>query len=131
MTSVINRILVVEDEPDIREIVTAALEALGGYTVEPCASGDEAIEKAAAFDPDIILLDVMMPGMDGPTTLGKLRDIAGLEKTPVIFLTAKAMPAEIERYISLGALGVITKPFDPSTICKEIESLWDASQAER
>ena len=66
-----------------------------------------------------------MPGMDGPTTLGKLHGISELEKTPVIFVTAKAMPAEIEHYMSLGALGVITKPFNPTTICEEIEAFWD------
>jgi two-component system, OmpR family, response regulator len=126
MTPTLQRILVVEDEDDIREIVTAALEALGDYTVHPCASGNEAIKSAAAFNPDVVLLDVMMPGMDGPTTLGKLREIAALEKTPAIFLTAKAMPAEIEHYQSLGALGVIVKPFNPTSICQEIETLWDA-----
>jgi len=129
MTPPINRILLAEDENDIREIVSAALEILGKFTVEPCASGDEAIEKAAAFNPDIILLDVMMPGIDGPTTLGKLREIPTLEKTPVIFVTAKAMPAEIERYKSLGAIGVIVKPFDPTTICSEIQSFWDAAHS--
>jgi CheY-like chemotaxis protein len=129
MTSSLNKVLVVEDEDDIREIVTAALEIFGGYTVEPCASGDEAIERAAAFDPDIMLLDVMMPGMDGPTTLGKLREISGLENKPVIFVTAKAMPAEIEGFISLGAIGVITKPFDATTICQEIETLWSTANS--
>ena len=82
-----------------------------------------------AFDHDIILLDVMMPGIDGPTSLGKLRDSPGLEKTPVIFLTAKVMPAEVEQYISMGAIGFITKPFDTSTICAEIESLWDTAHS--
>jgi len=129
MTTAINKILVIEDDDDIREIVSMALETIGGYTVEPCVSGDEAIEKAAAFDPDIILLDVMMPGMDGSATLDKLRGIPGLEKTPVIFVTAKAMPAEIKGYISLGALGVITKPFNPTTICHEIEALWDSAHS--
>lgn len=129
MTATLNRILVVEDEDDIREIVTAVLETLGKYTVESCTSSDEAIEKAAAFNPDIMLLDVMMPGMDGPTTLSKLRDNPGLEKTPVIFMTAKAMPAEIESYMSLGALGVITKPFNPTTICEEIEAFWDSAHS--
>ena len=131
MTSAISRILVVDDEDDIRKIISAALEALGGYIVESCSSGNEAGLKAAAFNPDIILLDVMMPGMDGPTTLGKLRKIDGLETTPVIFITAKAMPTEIERYMSLGALGVITKPFNPMTICEEIEALWNAAPSHR
>ena len=129
MTSAIKRVLLAEDEDDIREIVSAALEILGEYTVESCASGTEAIEKAEAFNPDIILLDVMMPGIDGPTTLGKLREIPALEKTPVIFVTAKAMPTEIERYKTLGAIGVIVKPFDPTTICKEIESFWNAAHS--
>ena len=126
MTGTIKKVLVVEDEDDIREVLCWALELVCKFTVEPCASGDQAIAKAAAFDPDLILVDVMMPRMDGPTTLGKLREIAGLETTPIIFVTAKAMPAELAHFKSLGALGVIVKPFDPMAICDEINALLQA-----
>lgn len=126
MTTTINKVLVVEDEDDIREVLCSALEYVCNFTVEPCTSGYQALEKAAAFDPDLMLLDVIMPGMDGPETLRKLRQISGLEATPVIFVTAKAMPAEIEHFKSLGALGVIVKPFDPMAICGEIKALVEA-----
>ncbi len=123
MTGAIKKVLVVEDEDDIREVLCSALEFVCEFTVEPCASGFQAIEKAATFGPDLMLLDVMMPGMDGPQTLSKLRQIPGLEATPVIFVTAKAMPAEIAHFKSLGALGVIVKPFDPMAICDQIIAL--------
>lgn len=127
MTSAISRILVVEDEDDIREVTIVALETLGGFTVEPCASGTEIVEKAQAFQPDLVLLDVMMPSQDGPQSLKKLRDAPGFEKTPVIFITAKAMPEEIDRIMALGAIGVITKPFDPITLCAQIKEFLNAS----
>lgn len=123
MTDTIKKVLVVEDEDDIREVLCSALEFVCEFTVEPCASGDQAINKAASFGPDLMLMDVMMPGMDGPATLGKLRLIPGLEATPVIFVTAKAMPAEIEHFKSLGAIGVIVKPFDPMALCDQIKAL--------
>ena len=123
MTDAIKKVLVGEDEDDIRQVLCLTLEFVCKFTVEPCASGDQAINKAAAFGPDLMLMDVMMPGMDGPETLSHLRQIPGLEATPVIFVTAKAMPSEIEHFISLGALGVIVKPFDPEAICDEISAL--------
>ena len=119
------RVLVVDDILPNVKVLEAKLAA-EYYDVTTALSGKEALEEMAKAPPDIVLLDVMMPGMDGPTTLGKLREIAALEKTPAIFLTAKAMPAEIEHYQSLGALGVIVKPFNPTSICQEIETLWDA-----
>ena len=122
----IQRVLHVDDEPDIREIAKLALESIGGYVVESCGSGREALEKAPGFAPDIILLDVMMPGMDGPTTFQEFRRIPDLANTPVIFMTAKVQSREIDEYLDLGAAGVITKPFDPVTLCGEIEGLWNA-----
>ena len=126
MTGTKKKVLVVEDEDDIREVLCSALEIVCKFTVEPCASGDQAVAKAAAFDPDLILVDVTMPRMDGPTTLGKLHEIAALETTPIIFVTAKAMPAELAHFKSLGALGVIVKPFDPMAICDENNALLQA-----
>ncbi len=120
----LSKILHVEDEPDIREVARLALETVGGFAVESCDSGADAIAKAPAFRPDLVLLDVMMPGMDGPTTFERLRRVPGLEKTPVIFMTAKAMPQEIERFKEMGALDVITKPFDPMGLADQVRRIW-------
>ena len=120
----LRRILYVEDEPDIQAIAQIALESIGGFTVEICSSGGEALDKATVFAPDLILLDVMMPGMDGPTTLETLRNLKQTEATPVIFMTAKAQPHEVERFRNLGALDVITKPFDPMTLSDVIKGIW-------
>jgi len=126
MVGELNRILYVEDEPDIQAVARLALETVGGFTLCVCSSGTEAVEKAADFDPDIILLDVMMPGMDGPNTLSELRKVPGLEATPTVFLTAKAMPSEVERYKELGALEVIAKPFEPMTLAAQVRAIWDS-----
>jgi len=124
MTAQLNRILIVEDEPDIQTIAKLVLESGGGFTVETCTSGSEAIEKAPAFKPDLILLDVMMPEMDGPTTLKELRLIKQLSLTPVIFMTAKVQSHEIEGYKNLGAIDVITKPFDPMQLSNIVMEIW-------
>jgi two-component system, OmpR family, response regulator len=123
-TPPLNKILLVEDDPDIQLIAVMALEELGGFTVEPCGLGQEAIDKAAAVAPDLILLDVMMPGMDGPTTLLHLREIPETANVPVIFLTARSQPHEVAEYIEKGAVDVIKKPFDPANLCEEIENIW-------
>src|SRR5690348_6526372 len=109
----LNHIMYVDDEPDIRAIVEMALQALGGFTVTLCQSGLEALEKAPQVRPDLILLDVMMPGMDGPQTLEALHRVPELAAVPVIFMTAKVQPAEIARFREIGAVDVIAKPFDP------------------
>jgi CheY-like chemotaxis protein len=125
----LERILCVEDEEDIRKIQAIALESLGGFKVRVCASGAEAIQEAAAFAPQLILLDVMMPGMDGPTTLKSLRTLAGLEETPVIFVTAKIQPEEVDYYLELGALEVIAKPFDPMKLASQVREIWELRHA--
>lgn len=125
MAGTLKKILYVEDEADIRTVAQVALETVGGFEVCLCASGDEALEKAPGFGPDIVLLDVMMPGMDGPDTLEALHGIAGLEDTPAVFLTAKAMPSEVARYRKLGALDVIAKPFDPMTLADQVRAIWE------
>src|SRR4051812_11834172 len=109
----LHRILCVEDEDDIREVATLALEAVGGVKVLTCGSGEEALSKAKGFAPDLIVLDVMMPGMDGPATLRALRADEDLSRTPVIFMTAKVQPHETAELLALGVLGVVAKPFDP------------------
>jgi len=120
----LQRILYVEDEADIRAVAQLALESVGGFTVKPCSSCEEALREAEAFVPDMILLDVMMPGMDGPSTLKALRDLPALSEVPVAFMTAKVQPAEIEHFKSLGAREVIAKPFDPMTLADQVRAIW-------
>ena len=122
------RILYVEDDDDIREIARLALEFVGEFEVMLCASGEDAVAGAAAFNPDIILLDVMMPGMDGPSTLTALRRQPALSHTPVAFMTAKIQPQEIAAYKAMGAVDVIAKPFDPMTLPEQIRSIWQNSR---
>ena len=123
MTS-LNKILYAEDEDDIREIATLALETIGELETITCESGVPVIELALSFQPQLILLDVMMPDMDGPTTLKALKTHEQLKSTPVVFLTAKILPDEIERFKSLGAVAVISKPFDPMTLADQIKQIW-------
>jgi two-component system OmpR family response regulator len=123
--STLQRILYVEDEPDIQAVAKLALEMVGGFTVKICSSGEEALREAVIFAPDLILLDVMMPGMDGPTTLSALRALPELTAVPVLFMTAKVQPQELARYKSLGALGVIPKPFDPMNLAGQVRMIWD------
>lgn len=120
----LGRILYVEDDDDIREIAQLALEIVGGFSVLLCASGEQALAQAAAFAPDLILLDVMMPGMDGPSTLTALRQIPALLHTPVAFMTAKIQPQEIAAYKAMGALDVIAKPFDPMLLPEQVTAIW-------
>jgi two-component system, OmpR family, response regulator len=120
----LKRILLVEDDPDIQTVTSLALGSFGGYTVKVCGSASEAIESAAAFAPDLILLDVMMPGMDGVATLSALREIAEVAATPVVFLTAKVQPHDVARYKELGSLAVIRKPFEPGALVETIQGIW-------
>ncbi|MBO9314701.1 MAG: response regulator [Chloroflexus sp.] len=123
MTS-LQKILFVEDDPDIQMVAQLALEAVGGYTVQMCSSGKEALAVAEQFAPDLILLDVMMPGMDGPTTLMELRKKPSLTQTPVVFMTARVQRHEIEQYLAMGAADVISKPFDPMTLSAQVADIW-------
>lgn len=116
------QILYVEDDPDIRDLVGIALEG-EGFELIDCASGAEALARAQESRPELILIDVMMPEMDGPTTLAHLRELPHLAETPVIFMTAKAQPAEVAHYRSLGARDVIVKPFDPMTLADQIRAI--------
>ena len=120
------RFLYVEDEPDIRAVAKLSLEAVGGFAVSACASGQEALSAAPGAGADLLLLDVMMPGMDGPSTLRALRDLPATAHTPVIFMTAKVQAAEVAQYKGLGALEVIPKPFDPMEISAQIQRIWAA-----
>lgn len=129
MGKALQRILYIEDEPDIQRVVKLALEALGGFTVELCSSGAEALRRAPDLAPDLILLDVMMPEMDGPTALRLLRQIPALAQTPVIFMTAKVQPDEIAHFKAMGALAVIAKPFDPMTLVETVRNAWNGIAA--
>jgi two-component system OmpR family response regulator len=124
MTKPLTRILYVEDEPDIRMVAQMALEAVGGFTVIACASGQEALNAAPGAGADLLLLDVMMPGMDGPSTLKGQRELPATANTPVIFMTAKVQAAEVAVYKGLGALEVIPKPFDPMELSAQIQRIW-------
>ena len=119
MTS--GRLLLVDDEDDIRDIVQMSLERVGGWTVSPAASGGDAVRVAGEEAPfDAVLLDVMMPGLDGPATLEQLRDHGLPPDTPIVFITAKLQPADRARLDALGAAGVIAKPFDPMQVPDEL-----------
>ncbi len=124
MSDALKRILYVEDEPDIQAVARLALEMVGGFTLEVCSSGKEALEKTPGFVPQLLLLDVMMPGMDGPATLAALRALPGTATTPAIFMTAKVQPGEVAQYRGQGAVDVIPKPFDPMTLSSTIEEIW-------
>ena len=125
MTSkTLERVLLVEDDPDIRTVAGLALEASGRLTVLACASGEEAVRLAPGFAPQIMLLDVMMPRMDGPATLAALRALPGLEKLPVVFMTAKVQAGETSRYFQLGAVDLIPKPFSPLALEETVLDIW-------
>jgi two-component system, OmpR family, response regulator len=121
----IRKILYVEDEPNIQAVARMALEEIGGFTVETASSGVEGLAAAAKFLPDLILLDAMMPGLDGFGTFRALRQDPKLRRIPVVFMTAKVQSHEVSSYLELGALAVIPKPFDPTTLSDEIRALWE------
>ena len=125
MAQELKRILYVEDEPDIQAVARIALQHVGGFILEICTSGHEALLRGPLFKPDLFLLDVMMPGMDGVTTLRELRKLPGLETIPAMFMTAKVQPAEVAQLRKQGAIDVIPKPFDPMTLSENIRSLWN------
>jgi two-component system, OmpR family, response regulator len=118
-------VLYVDDDPDICTVVEATLCAIGDLAVRSASSGEMAMDLACEEQPDLILMDVMMPGLDGPSTLKLMRDCAPLADIPVIFLTAKVMPTEVTEFLNLGAIGVIGKPFDPTRLCRDIRALWE------
>lgn len=118
-------ILYVDDEPDIREVVQMSLSLVEGLDVQTCESGERALQLLPELNPDLVLLDVMMPGMDGPSTLQKMRTLPRLAKIPVVFMTAKAMPQEVARFRELGAVAVIAKPFDPMRLSEQVYAIWE------
>lgn len=117
------RILYVDDEPDIREIAEMSLSLDPAFEVRTAASGDEALALMQQWLPDVALLDVMMPGMDGPTLLTRMRDTEALASLPVIFVTARAQRSELQNFRQLDSVGVIAKPFDPMTIAAQVRAI--------
>mmetsp|Transcript_6277 Transcript_6277/g.10744 ORF Transcript_6277/g.10744 Transcript_6277/m.10744 type:complete len:135 (-) Transcript_6277:56-460(-) len=125
------KILHVDDDLDILEISRMALETVGDLSVTQCSSGFKAVEIAPELQPDLFLLDVMMPEIDGIETLQALRKVPGFGDTPAIFMTAKSSPDDIEMLMRHGALSVIKKPFDPLTLADEIVNLWRDAMKDR
>ena len=123
------RVMCVEDDPDIRTILDFSLQRLGGYQLKLCASGAEALATVADFGPQLVLLDVMMPGLSGPQTLEQLRQLPAMRGVPVVFLTAKALRGEVEDLLTFGASGIIVKPFDPVSLPKDIRIYWEHGRA--
>jgi CheY-like chemotaxis protein len=119
----VKHILYVDDEADIREVAQMALELEPGFEVRCAASGAEALVVAREWRPDLIMLDVMMPELDGPSTLSRLRAEPSTAATPVIFITARTQVQEVEAFLSLGAVGVIAKPFDPMQLGSQVREL--------
>jgi len=120
----LSRILFVEDEIDIQMVARLALKDIGGFEVEVCSSGSEALERAREFLPELILLDVMMPAPDGPATLKALARQPETATMPVVFVTAKVQSHEVEEYLRLGAIDVIVKPFDAMTLSDRVQEIW-------
>jgi CheY-like chemotaxis protein len=121
------KVLIIDDEDDIRSVAALSLGILGGLDVVEADSGSDGVSKAAVEKPDVILLDMMMPGMDGPATLAALKSNNDTKDIPVIFLTARAMNNEVERLRQMGARGILTKPFDPTSLATQVRSILDTT----
>lgn len=124
----LERILYAEDEADIQKVTSLALETLGNFTLKICQSGAEAVSEIEGFNPQLLLFDVMMPGLDGPGAFKKIREMEGYSSIPIIFLTAKLDRSAVQTYLAIGAVDVIAKPFDPVTLAKRIETAWQRTQ---
>lgn len=118
-------ILYVEDDLHVRTTAKLVLEVIGKFTVRECSSGREALLAAQDFHPDLILLDVMMPELDGLATLQQLRGMPHLADTPVLFVTSLTAPEDIERCMEAGAIGVIPKPLVPLRLAGQVHTLWE------
>lgn len=127
----LNRILILDDDNDIRSIIRMSLEFVGNYDVVECSDGRSIVELARETRPDLILLDVMMPDMDGPTVLAMLRTDDDTALIPVIFLTAKPQPSHAKPLIAQGAIGLLCKPFDPMTLSDQIQEIWDRHHSDK
>lgn len=129
--SELKRISYTDDEPDIRAIAQIALEDIGGFEMQMCSGGQETVERVPVFQPDLILLDMMMPGMDGVQTFKALKAMPEIADIPIIFMTAKVQSHEVASYMELGAAGVIPKPFDAITLAQDLQEIWQRHPARR
>jgi len=121
----LKKILYAEDEPDIQMIVETIIQAMSDYNIKICDNGQVLLDCVEDYKPDLILLDVMMPLMDGPTTFKNLQENEKTNDIPVIFMTAKAQVHEVKAFSDSGVIGIITKPFDPMQLCSIIKEFWD------
>lgn len=121
----LRKILYAEDEPDVQTVVDLTIQTMSDYQIKICDNGKILLDNVEEYNPDLILLDVMMPEMDGPTTFKNLKSNEKTKNIPVVFMTAKAQVHEVETFKGIGAIGVITKPFDPMTLCDEIQKIWE------
>ena len=120
----LNRVIYVEDDEDVQRIVRLSLEKIGKLTVEVVSDPMLAIDRMIAFKPDLAMLDWMMPGMDGPALLRKMREVPQTQAIPVVFITAKASQRELEELRKLGAVGTISKPFNPKDLPEQLRTFW-------
>jgi CheY-like chemotaxis protein len=125
----IRKILLAEDEEDIRKVAQISLQFRGGWTVSLATDGEECLAKAAAERPDLILLDCMMPKLDGYETCRRLKQDPALREIPVIFLTARSQESEVRKGLALGAVGYLIKPFNPMSLAAEIREILESDQA--
>ncbi|WP_027873023.1 response regulator [Spongiibacter marinus] len=121
----LERVLYIEDEEDIRIVADIALKTIGGLDTRCCASGPEGLAALETFPAQLILLDVMMPGMDGPSVLSEIRNNEQYQNTPVVFITAKVQADEVDQLLSLGANAVISKPFEPMDMAQKLRDIWE------
>lgn len=119
-----NRVMVIDDDPDILTIAALALETVGGFEIETCSSGRDALDRVGEFRPDVILLDATMPGMDGPETFNALSAASEQRDIPVVFFTGRTGSEDIDGFMELGAAGVVQKPFDPMLLAGTVRDIW-------
>lgn len=124
----LKKILYAEDEPDVQTVVELTVQTMSDYEIQICNNGKEILSLVDEYKPDLIMLDVMMPEMDGPTTFRNLQANEKTKDIPVVFITAKAQVHEVEAFKETGALGVIIKPFDPITLCSQIKKIWSENE---
>jgi two-component system, OmpR family, response regulator len=124
MSRPLRSIILIEDDPDIQEVAKMSLEEVGGFDVTACGSGREALDTVPRVKPDLLIIDFMMPGMDGGETLAALRAQPDIAAIPAIFMTAKVRPEEVGRMRAMGAADVIPKPFDPIALPDQVNAIW-------
>ncbi|NJM06629.1 response regulator [Candidatus Gracilibacteria bacterium] len=127
----LSRILIVEDDPDIQQLVAFALHDLGGMTVEVVETGQQALARVPVFAPDLVVLDWMLPDLDGIETFAAIRGLASYRMVPIVFLTAKARRDDVARLHALGAAAVLLKPFDPLQLAGEVCAIWEGLRGTR